>query len=232
MNTSDFRVIDKRMDVLSLLTEAGPFAGGRVWQSFPGGRTVVTVLQIQVDSGNEKVILKTTDTSSFQTTCPLYVSINFKSLIFKIEAGQFKVRHDSLVCPFPNSGRAMECRKNPRLEVPAKMNFHVTIRSLINTSVELKARLLDISDAGMGVMIAENNKDFFQKNPRFKVEELGNIELSSTPYVTVSHISLKARGLKKGEAKVGLCFDEVLPSKVYALLKQKLQVTPELAVAE
>ena len=220
-----FRLVDKRHDVTAIINEAGPDVGGDIWQVRENSQRIVySITSIVVDFQNERLYFEVPEEILFDPLQPIFVKINYKSLVFKILPGEYKAFHSKLTSKFPKEGRALEFRCESRSIIRPKLYLPIMMRPTIsNTMARIEGTIVDVSTKGVGVAINERYKYLVFKDSVFNILNIAGLDLNGDLQGKVMNLPGRVWGIKNGEFKAGIKYSEVLSPEVYQhiLLKSK-----------
>lgn len=180
-----------------------------VWQSTSKERLVQTIEQVHVDN-LRKIIRFKLDEKSFQELDPaltVYVKLSFRKTIFK---GEFMGNKDNFIfVNIPDEIQFEELREFPRFIFGPHEDKTITISVdstvVANSLYNLKVKLQDISQTGLGFLISHANHDLLVKN-ELKMSALGPLELENpvpTEVVYADKFSYRDNGKKLNCLKMG-----------------------------
>lgn len=192
---------------------------GVIWQTLPYKREIYTILKIDVQKN--ALIFQTTLDFDLDLNFPVFIKINFKNLIFKINANEYQSIKNQLVCTFPKEARAIESRLYNRTHLPPFSNLSLSLRAVsTQTALDIKVELLDISDIGLGIRVSSLNLDYFRRNKIFKIIEVCGRPHMENAMFEVRHISLKE---KKNYIGIGLLGDTGLSDDFFNMLRDEMK---------
>ena len=92
-------------------------------------------------------------------------------------------------CVFPKEAKAIEARNKERTRLPKKSSLNITLRTLsIDSAIDIKGQLEDISESGVGVKASSLNLEYFLRNSSFKmVKVCGRNHMEDTT-LSVRHL--------------------------------------------
>ncbi len=192
---------------------------GEIWQTIPNRRDIYKITKLEVLK--ENFIFHTTASFDFDINFPVYIKINHRNLIFKLNPDEFKTNHNQMDCRFPKEAKAIESRLYERTLFPENAMLILTLRPVsAKTAIDIDVKLLDISVMGLGIQVSNLNKDFFQRSSIFKIIKVFGKEHSELAKFTVCHITLKE---DRNYVKVGLSADQFLGKVLLKTVQDELE---------
>lgn len=190
------------------------------WQSTPDSRTVFQIEQVHVDNLRKIIRFKLDDSSNLQLNPDLivYVKLSFRNTIFK---GELIGAEDNFTfVNIPDEIQFEELREFPRFNFTPQEDKSCTLsidselvaKSLFN----LKVKLLDISQTGLGLIVTPSNHDLIRNNDLI-MTALGSIELAKGIGAKVVYAAPHAYRLEGKRIK---CFR--MGAKLDGFLEQEL----------
>ena len=148
---------------MAQLTKKAPLTDlGEIWQTIPSKRDIYKIKKLDVLK--DSFTFQTTVVFEFELGFPVYIKINHRNLVFKLNPEDFRTNHNQLICKFPKEAKAIESRQFVRTKMPELSNVVVTLRpTSLKSAIDIDVRLLDISLMGIGAEVSSINKDFFQR---------------------------------------------------------------------
>ncbi len=210
-------------EILRILQKATSEQENMMWQTHAVGRSVVPILNLEIDFVNREVVL-TFDTKRFilDPQLPLYVKLGYRSTVFKVI--EYRQGQKSIHFAFPEEIKTEELRSRPRFEFPPNVEKVVSLRPSVvrmqkDTGNELRVRIIDITLYGMGLLISEVNRSYFKNNrilwiTSMKDEPLALPILAEVMYIT-NEIPSKYMSRKVKQLKVGIQLSSTIPKEVY-----------------
>jgi hypothetical protein len=207
-------------DEMRVIAQKAPAADlGEVWQTIPNRREIYKIKKLEVLK--DSFIFHTKASFDFDFGYPVYIKINHRNLIFKLNPEDYKTHQNQLVCSFPKEAKAIESRRYERTNFPDSSNLIVTLRPVSEkTAIDIDVRLLDISLMGLGVQASSLNKDFFQRSSVFKMIKVLGLPYLEKAKFTVCHITLKE---DKNLIKIGLSADSFIDQELFRILHNELE---------
>ena len=228
MDFSKLEQLDKHIHIISALEKAASF-GGHIWQTgTSGGREVFQIVQMQVDSLQGKIILRTNSLTMVEPDYQIFVRLRYRNIIFKLDPNEYKVIDDKIHCPIPLDVKALAKRPNDRYVLPVEQNVSLSVkrlgRAIREISPVLEVRIIDVSETGIGILISGANREFFKPYDHFWVKAIDNKPLTKEIFGTVLYVSPKGYYLKKSDVRIGLSLKTPLSWDTLADLKKKCKV--------
>ncbi len=188
-----YRLLAHKEEIANMARKAPVMEIGQIWQTLPVKREVYVIKNMEVLK--EAMIFKTTLPFEFDDQFPVYIKINYKNLIFKLLPGDYRVFKNQLSCTYPKEAKAIESRNLERTSLPKKSNLHLTLRTLsASTSLDIKVKLENISELGIGIKVPSLNLEFFNRNSSFIIIQVCGHNWMENATLTVRHIHEKDNG--------------------------------------
>jgi hypothetical protein len=223
MDMSKLRPIHSRVQIITVIEKAALF-GGDIWQSIHGGegRHLSQIIELRSD----RVLFRTPSIVQIDPNLPIFVRLNYRNLIFRLEPGDFKVNADKVSCRYPDEARALEERQGgDRYVLPFNADISLSLKRMERTiremTYEIELRIIDVSEKGFGILISSHNRDYFRKNDHFWLKAVDHIPLRSPILGSVCYIAPKGYYLKRGDVRVGLSLGLPLSRETLEYLKRK-----------
>lgn len=216
----------ERVQIITAIEKAALF-GGDIWQTIPGvpGRQLLRIVQIQNDIKIDKVILRANLPVSVDPRYPIFIRLNYRNVIFRLEPREFRVNGDKITCEYPAEARALEERNGDRYVLPFDAQISMSVRRVEKTikemTYDMELRIIDVSNKGFGILISSHNRDYFRKNDFFWLKSIDQKPLRHHILGSVCYVAPKGYYLKKGDVRVGLSLKMPLEKEVFEYLKKK-----------
>jgi len=227
MDMSNLKEIESRVQIITVIEKAAMF-GGDIWQSQPGkvGRHLAHIIQIVNELKSDRVILRTPTIVQVSPDEPLYVRLNYRNLIFRLQPGEFKVNGDKISCIYPVEARALEERPGgDRYVLPFNSDISLSVKRMERTmremTYEMELRIIDVSSKGFGILISGHNREYFRKNDHFWLKAIDQKALRTPILGSVCYVAPKGYYLKRGDVRVGLSLSIPLARETFDYLKKK-----------
>jgi hypothetical protein len=227
MDMSQLKALENKLHIISVIEKASLY-GGDMWQSRPGeenGRSLSQIIQIQNDLKFDKVIFRTPSIFQVDPTRPIFVRLSYRNLIFRLLPGEFHVVGDRVYCHYPREARALEERKGDRYVLPINSEISLSLKrlekSMREMTYEMELRIIDVSERGFGILISNQNRDYFRKYDHFWLKAVDHRSLHSEILGSVCYVAPRGYYLKRGDVRVGLSLQAPLPQETFESLKKK-----------
>ncbi|MFP5386995.1 MAG: hypothetical protein ACLGHN_13015 [Bacteriovoracia bacterium] len=194
----NFREIPLAAEILSLLKEAPADDYGQIWQTREKSRDVYKIINIDDVASQDSVMFETKGSFNFNRDYPVYIRVNHRDLIFKLDGDSIKISNNKLICGYPKMAKALEERKNIRFPVPELKDFFVTLAPISNTNIHFNVKLLNFSKHGIGIVINDRNKFYIQNNESFKIISLNDMVFPGSNEVSLRHSRNVGDGIQAG----------------------------------
>lgn len=207
-----FRLIDKKSEILKLLQSAQEFEfKGEIWQTLKDKRFHYKIQNIIDDEIHKIIVFQTDHKQEFNPLEDIFIRIFHRDLIFKLEAGAYISAGKKIASPYPEMAQAIESRGMSRIVMPDNIDVVVDLKPLGESTLSLKAQLVDISRGGLGILVSDVNKDFLLRNKIFKIQRINDLDLSGHNEVAVGY----TKSLKRGIIKSGLILKNPLVESIF-----------------
>ncbi len=228
MDFSRLKSLEKKIEILSVIEKASRF-GGDFWQTGFAGREIFAIAEMSTDLQNENFILKTSSRITIDPQFPVFVRLNYRNTIFKIDPQDFQIMGNNLICKYPDEARAIDPRGGSRYVLPFEQNISLSLkragRSIAdNAALEIEVRIIDVSESGFGIMISSANRNFLRPFDHFWVKAVDQLSLKDDLFGTVTYVSAKDYSLKRHDVRVGLKLASSLSWDTFDYLKKKCKV--------
>ena len=210
-------------EILRILQKATSDQENMLWQSHVVGRSIVPILHLEIDFVNREVVLNF-DTKRFilDPQLPLYIKLGYRSTVFKVV--NYRQGQHSIHFAFPEEIKTEELRSRPRHEFPPNIEKVISLRPSVtkmtkDTGNEMRAKIIDVSIYGMGLLISEPNRAYFKNNRILWITSMQDILLESPILAEVMYISNeippKYISRKTKNLKVGIQLANQIPDDIY-----------------
>lgn len=229
MDILQLKNLDNRFQIISVIEKAVLF-GGELWQSSceNDGRYVSKIIQIYIDVKYDKVIFRAPTNLKIDPLRPLFIRLSYRSLIFRLLPGEFKLAGDKLICQYPSEARALEERTGDRYVLPIASEISLSLKriekSVRELTYEMELRIIDVSEKGFGILISSFNRDYFQKHDHFWLKSVDHMPLRHQILGTVCYVAPKGYYLRRGDVRVGLSLNMALSPDTLEYLKKKCHI--------
>jgi|APGre2960657468_1045069.scaffolds.fasta_scaffold05483_2 hypothetical protein len=182
-----YRLVILHEEIAQLSKKAPLIDLGEIWQTIPCKRDIYKIMKLDVL--NDSFIFHTTVSFEFEIEFPVYIKINHRNLIFKLNPEDYRTHHNQLICDFPKLAKAIESRQFERIKMPELSNVVVTLRpTSLKSAIDIDVRLLDISLLGLGTEVSIVNKDFFQREKEFMILKISGSKIMEQAKFSIRHI--------------------------------------------
>jgi len=228
MDFAKLELLEKNVHVLSAI-ERGVAFGGDIWQTgHQDIREIFQIVQAQLDTVNEKVIFRTNSLSQVSQEFPVFVRLRYRNIIFRLEAHEFKVVGDKLICSIPSEVKALALRGSERYVLPFELDVSISIKkfthNLKEITPELEVRMIDVSESGIGIIISGANKDFLKPYDHFWIKAIDHEKLNRDIFGTVLYVAPNGFYFKKQDVRIGLSLSTALSWENFCTLKKKCRI--------
>lgn len=228
MDTNKLKPLKDRIEIMVSIERAIPF-GGDVWQNFPLSRMVLKIVQTGLDIKSDRIIFNTNGLGQVDPSWPLYIRLSYRSIIFCLKPGEFRVSGDRITCLYPLEAMAMEERTTDRYVLPISSDISLSLkkieRSFRESSFDLEVRIVDVSECGLGIIISQANREYLRRFDHLWVHAIDQRPLDHQLFGTVCYVAPKGYYLKRGDVRVGLALDKAIAREVFEHLKKKSCLT-------
>jgi hypothetical protein len=214
-----YRLIAKKEEIASMAQKAPVLEVGQIWQTLPQRREIYKIKFMEILS--EAMIFQTTMPFDFDPAFPVYINLNYKNLIFKLNPGEFRVFKNQLSCVYPKEAKAIECRNYDRTNLPKKTSLHLILRTLsAATALDIKVSIENVSEVGLGLKVSRLNQDYFTRNSAFKIIKVCGRNHLEECILMVKHISEK-----ENKAFIGIGMQASVPfsDDFFQILREEIR---------
>lgn len=211
-------LLKQRDDIKSFLAKAPTIEIGQIWQTV--NQRVIYKIET-MDVFEDGVVFRADAPLLFNEDHPVYINVNYKSLIFKLKKGDYRSEKNRFVCRYPSEAKAIDERKYPRTKIPKKANITISLRSMSwETALDAKIIVHDISERGIGGNISSINYDFFQRFSTFQVVKICNETVIEEALLTRRHMYPDK---KTGRYFMGFDLNRPFSNHFHGLLLEKMK---------
>ena len=219
----NYRSSNDYREILRILQKSTSLQENFLWQSNAKGKHIIPIQHFEIDFVAREVVVYF-DTRKFQASreLPLYVKLDYKTSVFKVNA--FVVSPDSLAFTFPEEIKTLELRGFQRIEIPAEKEKTVSLKPSLpgmrEAGNELQVRVFDISYSGIGLLVSEQNRNYLKNNRILWVTALGHKKLKEPLLAEVVYMNTdtdtRYQARRPKELKVGLKLSGILQEDILA----------------
>ena len=163
-------------EILQLLSKAPSHDPGQIWQSQEQLRQVNNITKLEHDTTQKALVIESLLEFDFSSEFPVFVRINHRDLIFKLNPKECVIEDNKLICHYPQLAKAIENRQQIRITAPPSEAIAVVIREAGGNGAEIKTLMNDFSKSGLGIFAGSGKGKFFYRNDiRFQLISIGSI---------------------------------------------------------
>lgn len=223
LNLENYRSSSDYREILRILQKASTLEENILWQSHSMGRSIIPIHHMEIDFVSREVVIHF-DSKRYSVTSdlPLYVKLDYRTSVFKVEA--FREGLSSVSFPFPSELKTQELRTAPRFQFSPQKEKFISVKPSLggpgrNGGHELNVRAYDASETGMGLIISEHNRAYLKHNrilwvTRLQEELLEVPVLAEVVYIN-SDVDPKFQTKKQRDLKFGIKFSAPISSDIY-----------------
>jgi len=201
--------------------------GGCLWQSHEMGQKnrneIVSIFICQIDN---ILTIHCKNNLEVDHNHALFVKLNYRSLLFRLRPGDYKIEGPILICRMPEKMIGLERRPGgDRFLLPSLLDISVSLKKMERyfgeMTFELELRVIDVSEQGLGVTVTMFNKHIFKHHDRFNIYSIDNKSLKRPITGVICYMNSKGPGLKTGDVRLGLKLHSPFDSETFNYLKKK-----------
>ena len=221
-NLENYRSSVDYREILRILQKASSLQENFLWQSHALGRNIIPIHHFEIDFVTREVVIYF-DTQRFhlETELPLYVKLDYRTSVFKVN--DYRRDTNSVHFSFPSEIKTLELRENPRIQFLPNQDKSVGLKPSLTggreTGNELFVRAIDVSKYGLGLIISEHNRSFLKNNRILWITKLGDHQLDHPVLAEVvymnNEIDSKFITRKQKELKVGIKISGIFPTEAF-----------------
>jgi hypothetical protein len=203
--------------------------GGCLWQTQKmNQKNVNEIIGIFVSQFDNILTIHCKNNLEFHYDHALFVKLNYRSLLFRLKAGDYKIEGSILICRIPKEMMGFERRPGgDRFLMPSLLDISVSLKKMERyfgeMTFELELRVIDVSEQGLGVTVTTFNKHIFKLHDRFNIYSIDNKSLKRPITGVICYMNSKGHGLKRGDVRLGLKLNSPLDPETFNYLKKKGQ---------
>lgn len=209
-------------EILRILQKSTTLQDNLLWQSHGLGKTIIPVQHLEIDFVNREVVV-TYDNRRFylERELPLYVKLDHRTSVFKVT--DYRLGTSTVEFPFPKELKTQELRAFPRHQFSLDNEQIVWLKPSLagvrDSGNELQARVIDVSQYGLGLLVSDQNRFFLKNNRILWVTRLGETKLEYPVLAEVVYLNaeIENRSSKRRqkELKVGIKLSGLIPDNVF-----------------
>jgi hypothetical protein len=222
MDLENYRSSLDYREILRILQKASALQENFLWQTHTIGRTVIPVHHFEIDFVTREVVIAFDGRRfNLDPELPLYVKLDYRTSVFKVT--EFRQAQNSVYFSFPVEIKTQELRTFPRHQFPFTEEKQASLKPSLtghrDTTNELRVRVLDISQYGIGLLVSEQNRSYLKNNRILWLTKLGDHQLEYPILTEVVYMNnefdAKFHLRKQKELKVGIKLSGVFPHDIY-----------------
>lgn len=214
---------------IQIAIEKGSFYGGEIWQTNQMLRSHLEISQVHCDDKLGKIVIKTFNLLEINEVQPLFVRLCYRNILFKLDPKDYRVQGDKIICQYPKEGLGLAERKGgERYLLPFDSDISLSLRRteriFRETIMDLEVRIVDISEKGAGIILSNGNRKLLRAMDRFWIKSINHIPLEFHIFGRVCYVAPKGYYLKRGDVRLGLCFESPIEHTILELLKKRSEL--------
>lgn len=223
LNLESYRSSTDYREILRILQKASSEQENLIWQSQAMGRNIISLQHFEIDFvSREVVIYFDTQRYIIDPQLPIYVKLGYRTSVFKVS--EYRPGQNAIHFSFPVEIKTQELRGKSRHQFSPGDDRSVVMKpSLTNlnrdSGHELKVRVMDVTQNGMGLIVSEHNRSFLKNNRILWITQLQGTQLTYPILAEVVYINneidAKFQNRKQKELKVGVKLSENFPQEIY-----------------
>jgi hypothetical protein len=171
------RDINKIQEFLDLIQLAPKDNLGQIWQTQEPLRQVYKITSLKNDTKRKALIIETVLNFDFIENIPVFVRINNRDLIFKLDMNTCLMEKNKIICHYPELSKAIEDRAQARIGVPPNKVIMTRIQIKGKVTREFLVLLKDFSRQGIGIYTPDFSEEAFNKTNVFELISIGSVVL-------------------------------------------------------
>ena len=228
MDMSRLQLLNQSSEIYDAL-DRGAAHGGELWQTNHMGRLLFEITAMEVHRSENQMVIETTPNIILVGDYPIFLRLRYRSLLFRLSPGQYKVQDGKLVCECPPEARGLAPRTGDRYALSSCLGISLSLRRIERTMMEapreIELRILDFSEKGFGILISSANRNFLRSEDHFWITAIDQRPLRSEILGSVSYVAPRFRCQKRGDVRVGLNLNRTLAQDIYENLKKRSHLT-------
>ena len=201
--------------------------GGCLWQTQEmNQKNVNEIVSVFMSKVDNTLTIHCKNNLEIHHDHALFVKLHYRSLLFRLKAGDYKIEGPFLICRMPEKMMGLERRPGgDRFLMPSLLDISVSLKKMERyfgeMTFELELRVIDVSEQGLGVTVTTFNKHIFKHHDRFNIFSIDNKSLKRPINGVICYMNSKGHGLKRGDVRLGLKLNSPLDSDTFTYLKKK-----------
>lgn len=169
MTASSLVTFERNLDIIKAIEKAVRY-GGEIWQD-EDEKQPLEVLHIQTDFENGQFILDLNTSIKIDILLPIKLHFFYRRTSLELNPLCYKVTGHRLWFNFPTSITALNKRSEDRYGFPMETNLLVNLK-LLSQDRKLVAKLVDVSENGLGLILTGVNVDTFNECKDIHIEAI------------------------------------------------------------
>lgn len=200
--------------------------GGCCWQTINEKKQLYHVESVIFKESSNTLIIQCKDIVDINDENVLFVKLNYRSLIFRLNPGQYVCDGQFIFCTSPKLILGLEKRSGgDRFVMPSLADVSISLKKMERyfgeITFQLELRVIDVSEQGLGIIVTSLNKHILKNHDRFNIYSIDNRPLKRPIAGVICYVQSKAEGIKRGDVRMGLKLNSRFDSETFYYLKKK-----------
>jgi hypothetical protein len=196
-------------EILPIFNKASLF-GGKVVHATSTMMKYLNITTFQV-SNNGLICIKLSEEIILQEKWPISVRLNYRNITFQLEPDNYTISGETITGTLPIKAKAIALRANERYAMPLSSDIKTSFYRIENRggTVDIIAKVLDVSETGLGIIIDDAEEDLLKQNDHFWLKSINNLILPEPIFGRLVY-SFQRRFKDTSDLKAGLSLSSPL----------------------
>ncbi len=200
--------------------------GGWCWQSSLEKKQLHQIVDVLFKESMGTLIIECKDVIEINNGNVLFVKLNYRSIIFRLDPGQYVCDGQFIFCSLPKVIMGLEKRPGgDRFVMPTLADVSISLKKMERyfgeITFQLELRVIDVSEQGLGIIVTSSNKHILKHHDRFNIYSIDNRPLNRPIAGVICYVQSKGEGVKRGDVRMGLKLNSRFDSETFTYLKKK-----------
>jgi hypothetical protein len=202
--------------------------GGWCWQTSQDKKQLNQIGSVIYKESLGTLIIQCKELIDINIENTLFVKLNYRSLIFRLDPGQYLCNGTFIICSLPKMVMGLDKRLGgDRFVMPGPADVSLSLKKMERyfgeITFQLELRVIDVSEQGIGIMVTSLNKHILKHHDRFNIYSIDNRPLDRPIAGVICYVQSKGEGMKRGDVRMGLKLNSRFDSETFSYLKKKGQ---------
>jgi hypothetical protein len=206
-------------EIQTVLEKASLF-GGAVAQPSATKKWQSVISRIDVDSSGV-LLITLRDKVELERDRPVAIRLNYRNVSFSLSSQDYSVLGATLIGQIPREAKAIAIRDTERYVLPldTKVNTGIYRIEKRGCSLDIEARMVDVSKQGLGLLLTNTEADTLIPNDHIWVKKIKGLLLEVPIFGRVVYLNQR-RYKDSMDIRCGFSLESKLPEETFRELRQ------------